>query len=89
VKKFLGDWNVIELWARSEALEWKIGVAREVEQPGSLAWERDCVVMSIFANSITLYKLAVAFNVGVDKEVFGYNVVEVCGSHLMSRQGCG
>jgi hypothetical protein len=45
--------------------------------------------MSIFANSMTLYKLAVAFNVGVDKEVFGYNVVEVCGSHLMSRQGCG
>jgi hypothetical protein len=38
--------------------------------------------MSIFANSITLYKLAVAFNVGVDKEVFGYNVVEVCGSHF-------
>jgi hypothetical protein len=36
--------------------------------------------MSIFANSMTLYKLAVAFNVGVDKEVFGYNVVEVCGS---------
>ena len=54
------------------------------------AWHgKETVVMSIFATSMTLYKLAVAFNVGVDREVFGYNVVEVCGSHLMSRQGCG